>query len=62
MVVHYAGKPVDLDPILDLGYPVIEDAAHAVDSRYGGRACGSLGDVGRRPVRGPVSGTLTSPI
>ena len=46
MVVHYAGKPVDLAPILDLGLPVIEDAAHAVDSRYRGRACGSLGDVG----------------
>ena len=46
MVVHYAGMPVDLDPILDLGYPVIEDAAHAVDSRTRGRACGSLGDVG----------------
>lgn len=46
MVVHYAGKPVELTPILDLGFPVIEDAAHAVDSRYGGRACGSLGDVG----------------
>jgi aminotransferase len=46
MVVHYAGKPVDLAPILDLGLPVIEDAAHAVDSRYRGRACGSLGDIG----------------
>jgi aminotransferase len=46
LVVHYAGKPVDLAPILDLGLPVIEDAAHAVDSRYRGRACGSLGEVG----------------
>ncbi len=46
MVVHYAGKPVDLAPILDLGYPVIEDAAHAVDSRYRGQACGAVGDVG----------------
>ena len=46
MVVHYAGKPVDLEPILELGLPVIEDAAHAVDSRYRDRACGSLGDVG----------------
>lgn len=34
MVVHYAGLPVDIDPILELGYPVIEDAAHAVDSTY----------------------------
>jgi aminotransferase len=46
MVVHYAGKPVDLSPIVDLGYPVIEDAAHAVDSKYKGKACGSIGDVG----------------
>jgi len=46
MVVHYAGKPVDMDPILELGYPVIEDAAHAVDSYYKGKLCGTLGDVG----------------
>lgn len=46
MVVHYAGKPVDMDPILDLGLPVIEDAAHAVDSRFPDRACGSVGEVG----------------
>lgn len=46
MVVHYAGLPVDLAPILNLGFPVIEDAAHAVDSTYEGRPCGSLGDVG----------------
>lgn len=46
MVVHYAGKPVDMDPILSLGIPVIEDAAHAVDSYYKGKLCGSMGDVG----------------
>ncbi|MBI5650579.1 MAG: DegT/DnrJ/EryC1/StrS family aminotransferase [Chloroflexi bacterium] len=46
MVVHYAGKPVRMKPILDLGLPVIEDAAHAVDSKLGGVACGALGDVG----------------
>ena len=46
MVVHYGGLPVDLDPILDLGYPVIEDACHAVDSTYHGKACGTIGDVG----------------
>ena len=46
MVVHYAGKPVDMSPVLDLGFPVIEDAAHAVDSTIQERACGSLGDVG----------------
>lgn len=46
MVVHFAGKPVNMDPILELGIPVIEDAAHAVDSFYKGRPCGGIGDVG----------------
>jgi dTDP-4-amino-4,6-dideoxygalactose transaminase len=46
MVVHYAGRPVDLEPILALGLPVIEDAAHAVDSAADGRLCGTQGDVG----------------
>ena len=46
MVVHYAGKPVDMDPILELGLPVIEDAAHAVDSFYKRKLCGSIGHVG----------------
>ena len=46
MVVHYAGLPVEMDEILKLGYPVIEDAAHAVDSTYKGQQCGNIGDVG----------------
>lgn len=46
MVVHYAGLAVEMKPILELGYPVIEDAAHAIDSTYEGQACGSIGDVG----------------
>lgn len=46
MVVHYGGLAVDLDPILELGYPVIEDACHAVDSTYKGKACGTIADVG----------------
>lgn len=46
MVVHYAGLPVQMQPIVDLGLPVIEDAAHAVDSAIGGRPCGSIGDIG----------------
>ena len=46
MVVHYAGLAVDMDPILAFGYPVIEDAAHAVDSTYKGQPCGAIGDVG----------------
>lgn len=46
MVVHYAGKAADIDPVIALGYPVIEDAAHAVDTLYNGRYCGTLGTVG----------------
>ena len=46
MVVHYAGKPVNMDPILALGYPVIEDAAHAVCSTYQGKHCGTMGEIG----------------
>ena len=46
MVVHYAGKPVKLDKIIEMGFPVIEDAAHAVDSKIGDRYCGSIGDIG----------------
>src|SRR2546423_2997084 len=43
--VHLAGQPCDLDPILALGLPVVEDAAHAVESRYRGRKIGSLADA-----------------
>lgn len=46
MVVHYAGLPVDMQPILQLGFPVIEDAAHAVDAKVGDRYCGTLADIG----------------
>jgi dTDP-4-amino-4,6-dideoxygalactose transaminase len=46
MVVHYAGKPVAMDPVLRMGKPVIEDAAHAVDSYLDGKACGGMGAVG----------------
>ena len=46
MVVHYAGKPVRMDPIMKFGIPVIEDAAHAVDSKLGDKYCGAIGAVG----------------
>ncbi len=46
MVVHYGGLPVRVDEIQQLGLPVIEDAAHAVDSKLKGKFCGGLGDVG----------------
>ena len=43
--VHLAGQPCDLDPILALGIPVVEDAAHAAESRYRGRKIGALSDA-----------------
>ncbi len=45
MPVHLAGQPCDMDPILALGIPVIEDAAHAVESVYRGRKIGTLSDA-----------------
>lgn len=46
MVVHYAGLPVNMDEIKAFGIPIIEDAAHAVDSIYKGKHCGTISDVG----------------
>jgi len=46
MVVHYAGLPARVDEIQELGLPIVEDAAHAVDSRLNGQVCGGLGEVG----------------
>ena len=43
--VHLAGQPADLDPLWALGLPVVEDAAHAVESEYRGRKIGALSDV-----------------
>jgi dTDP-4-amino-4,6-dideoxygalactose transaminase len=43
--VDLAGEPADLDPLLELGVPVLEDAAHAAESRYRGRKVGSIADV-----------------
>jgi dTDP-4-amino-4,6-dideoxygalactose transaminase len=40
--VHLAGQPCDLEPLHALGLPVVEDAAHAVESRYRGRKVGGL--------------------
>jgi len=41
--VHLYGQPADLDPLLALGLPVVEDAAHSFESRYRGRKIGSIG-------------------
>ncbi len=45
MPVDLAGQPVDLDPLLELGLPVIEDAAHAAEAVYRGRKVGSIADA-----------------
>jgi dTDP-4-amino-4,6-dideoxygalactose transaminase len=43
--VDLAGQPADLDPLLELGVPVIEDAAHSAESFYRGRKVGSIADA-----------------
>src|SRR5256714_4282586 len=43
--VDLAGQPADLDPLLELGLPVVEDAAHAAESHYRGRKVGSIADA-----------------
>src|SRR5262245_21508080 len=40
-----AGQPADLDPLLALGVPIVEDAAHATESRYRGRKIGALSEA-----------------
>jgi dTDP-4-amino-4,6-dideoxygalactose transaminase len=49
MPVHFAGLPVDLDPLYDIAKKhnlrVIEDAAHAIGTEYKGRRIGSFGDI-----------------
>lgn len=49
VVVHLAGWPCDMDPILKLaheqGLKVIEDCAQAHGATYRGRPVGSLGDI-----------------
>ena len=43
--VHLAGQPADIDPIWELGMPVVEDAAHAAESAYRGRKLGGLSEA-----------------
>jgi dTDP-4-amino-4,6-dideoxygalactose transaminase len=40
--VDLAGQPADLDALIALGLPIVEDAAHAAESRYRGRKIGAL--------------------
>ena len=47
--VHFAGLPVDLDPLYEIanrhGLRVLEDAAHAIGTEYKGKRIGSFGDT-----------------
>lgn len=47
--VHFGGEPCDMDAILGIarakGIRVLEDAAHAIGSRYRGRMVGTIGDA-----------------
>src|SRR3990172_4873501 len=49
MPIHFAGLPVDLDPLYALakkhGLRVIEDAAHAIGTEYSGRRISAFGDT-----------------
>jgi dTDP-4-amino-4,6-dideoxygalactose transaminase len=46
--VHFAGHPCDMDPIMELASKkklvVIEDAAHALETKYKNRKIGNLGN------------------
>jgi dTDP-4-amino-4,6-dideoxygalactose transaminase len=43
--VDLYGQPADLDELAALGLPLVEDAAHAAESRYRGRKVGSISDL-----------------
>lgn len=47
--VHFAGQPCDMDEIMEVAKKhnlyVIEDAAHALPSRYKGRMIGTISDI-----------------
>lgn len=50
VAVHYGGFPCDMDAIMAIArkhnLKVIEDVSHAQGTRYKGRICGTIGDVG----------------
>lgn len=50
MVVHFAGRPCDMDAIMSLAKRydlyVIEDCAHAIETEYKGQKAGTFGELG----------------
>lgn len=49
MPVHFAGRPIDLDPLYALAdtynLRVVEDCAHAIGATYRGKRIGNFGDI-----------------
>ena len=54
--VHLYGMPADMDAIREVGrkwgIPIVEDAAEALGSRYKGKYCGTLGNIGALSFNG----------
>jgi dTDP-4-amino-4,6-dideoxygalactose transaminase len=50
VVVHFAGRPCEMGPILAVvkkhNLYLIEDCAHAIESQYRGKPCGTFGEFG----------------
>ena len=50
VVVHFAGRACDMEPIIDLArshnIAIIEDCAHAIETLYKGRQAGTMGHAG----------------
>lgn len=46
VAVHFGGAVADMDRLLALGIPVLEDAAHAAGSEWRGKRAGSIGVAG----------------
>jgi dTDP-4-amino-4,6-dideoxygalactose transaminase len=48
--VHFAGRACDMDALMAIAgehrLKVIEDCAHAIETEYRGRKCGTIGDLG----------------
>jgi dTDP-4-amino-4,6-dideoxygalactose transaminase len=48
--VHFAGRPCEMDALREIArkydLKLIEDCAHAIESEYHGRPCGTFGDFG----------------
>ena len=48
--VHYAGYPCEMDQIMNIAREndlyVVEDCAHAIESTFKGKPCGTFGEIG----------------